>query len=51
MSKDTRYTDEFKQEVVNQISHHGYRFRDVANQLDTNSKTLYILDHISVFTF
>ena len=41
MSKGTRYTDEFKQEAVNQIVVHGYSVLDVSQRLDVSTKSLY----------
>ena len=31
MGKGTRYSDEFKQEAVNQVTLHGYTVPDVSN--------------------
>lgn len=41
MGKGTRYSDEFKQEAVNQVTLHGYTVPDVSNRLGISSKTLY----------
>lgn len=41
MSKGSRYTDEFKQEAVNQVVQHGYSVNDVAARLGISGKTLY----------
>lgn len=41
MSKGTRYTDEFKQEAVNQIVVHGYSVLDVSQRLGVSTKSLY----------
>lgn len=41
MAKGSRYTDEFKQEAVNQVVQHGYSVNDVAARLGISGKTLY----------
>ncbi len=41
MTKGTRYSAEFKQEAVNQITVHGYPVADVAERLGVNTKALY----------
>ncbi len=41
MSKAVRYTDEFKQEAVNQIVVHGYSVQDVSQRLGVSTKSLY----------
>jgi len=41
MSKGYRYSDEFKQETVNQVTVHGYAVVDVATRLGISDKTLY----------
>jgi transposase len=41
MGKGIRYSDEFKQEAVNQVAIHGYAVNDVAERLGISSKTLY----------
>ncbi|MFT0212911.1 transposase [Pseudomonas sp. F1_0610] len=41
MSKGYRYSDEFKQEAVNQVPLHGYAVVDVAKRLGISDKTLY----------
>ena len=41
MAKGSRYTDEFKQEAVNQVVQHGYSVNDVAARLEVSGKTLY----------
>ena len=41
MSKAVRYTDEFKQEAVNQIVIHGYSVQDVSQRLGVSTKSLY----------
>ncbi|MCU4677339.1 IS3 family transposase [Catenovulum sp. 2E275] len=41
MGKGIRYSDEFKQEAVNQISVHGYSVYDVAERLGISTKALY----------
>jgi|SRR5690554_265545 len=42
MSKGTRYSDEFKQEAVNQVAVHGYSVSDVAERLGVSTKSLYV---------
>jgi len=41
MSKGIRYTNEFKQEAVNQIVVHGYSVLDVSQRLGVSTKSLY----------
>ena len=41
MSRGIRYTDEFKQEAVNQIVVHGYSVSDVSERLGVSTKSLY----------
>lgn len=41
MSKGTRYSDEFKQEAVNQVIVHGYSVADVADRLDISTEIIY----------
>lgn len=41
MGKGIRYTDEFKQEAVNQVLIHGYSVADVASRLGISTKSLY----------
>jgi len=41
MAKGSRYTNEFKQEAVNQVVQHGYSVNDVAARLGISGKTLY----------
>ncbi len=41
MSKAVRYTDEFKQEAVNQIVIQGYSDQDVSQRLGVSTKSLY----------
>lgn len=41
MGAGSRYSDEFKQEAVNQIVIHGYEVADVARQLGVSTKSLY----------
>lgn len=48
MGKGTRYSDEFKQEAVNQVVVHGYSVADVSQRLGISSKSLY--DWIKVFS-
>ena len=47
MGKGVRYSDEFKQEAVNQVVVHGYPVADVSQRLGISSKSLY--DWIKVF--
>ena len=47
MGRGIRYTDEFKQEAVNQVVIHGYSVADVSERLGTSTKSLY--DWIKVF--
>lgn len=48
MGKGSRYTDEFKQEAVNQVVQHGYSVNDVAARLGVSGKTLY--NWVSIFS-
>jgi len=41
MRKGTRYTDEFKQEAVNQVVANGYSVSDVSKRLGISDKSLY----------
>lgn len=41
MGKGIRYSDEFKQEAVNQVTVHQYKVKDVADRLGISSKALY----------
>lgn len=41
MNKGIRYTDEFKQEAVNQVVVHGYSVLDVSQRLGVSDKSLY----------
>ena len=41
MSKGKRYTEEFKNEAVKQITERGYSVIEVANRLGVCTKTLY----------
>ena len=41
MGSGIRYTDEFKQEAVNQVVNHGYSVPDVSKRLGISSKSLY----------
>jgi transposase len=41
MAKGIRYTDEFKQEAVNQIVKHGYDLAEVSTRLGVSTKSLY----------
>jgi transposase len=41
MGKGIRYTDEFKQEAVNQVVDHGYSVIDVSGRLGISTKSLY----------
>ena len=41
MGKGIRYTDEFKQEAVNQVVIHGYPAREVSQRLGISTKSLY----------
>ena len=40
MSNRSRYTDEFKQEAVNQVMVYGYSFADVALRLEISTNSL-----------
>jgi transposase-like protein len=42
-----RYTDEFKQEAVNQVVNHGHCVLDVTKRLGISSKSLY--DWMKIF--
>lgn len=48
MGTGIRYSDEFKQEAVNQIVIHGYSVADVSKRLGISTKSLY--DWIKVFS-
>lgn len=48
MGKGIRYTDEFKQEAVNQVVVHGYSVADVSSRLGISTKSLY--DWIKIFS-
>ena len=48
MGKGIRYTDEFKQEAVNQVVVHGYSVADVSKRLGVSAKSLY--DWVKVFS-
>ena len=48
MGKHPRYTDEFKQEAVNQVVVHGYLVLEVSKRLGIANKSLY--DWIKVFS-
>ena len=48
MSKSIRYTDEFKQEAVNQVVKHGYSVLEVSSRLGVSNKSLY--DWIKLFS-
>ena len=41
MAKSIRYTDEFKQEAVNQVVVHGYSVLEVSKRLGIANKSLY----------
>jgi transposase len=41
MGKGIRYSEEFKQEAINQITIHGYSVVDVGSRLGVSTKTLY----------
>lgn len=41
MSRGIRYTDEFKQEAVNQVVNHGYAVLEVSKRLGISNKSLY----------
>ena len=41
MGKGIRYSDEFKQEAVNQVVVHGYSVMDVSERLGISNKSLY----------
>ena len=40
--KGIRYTDEFKQEAVNQVVIHGYPVYEVSQRLSISTKSLYV---------
>ncbi len=42
MGKGIRYSDEFKQEAVNQVIVHGYAVHDVSQRLGLSTKSLYV---------
>ena len=48
MGSGIRYSDEFKQEAVNQVVIHGYSVADVAKRLDISTKSLY--DWMKIFS-
>ncbi len=48
MGKGIRYSDEFKQEAVNQVVVHGYSVLEVAERLGVSNKSLY--DWIKIFS-
>lgn len=48
MGTGIRYSDEFKQEAVNQVVVHGYSVTDVAERLGVSNKSLY--DWIKIFS-
>ena len=41
MAKGIRYSDEFKQEAVNQITKHSYDVAEVSTRLGVSAKSLY----------
>ena len=41
MGKGIRYSDEFRQEAVNQVVLHGYKVAEVAQRLGISTKSLY----------
>ena len=41
MGKGIRYTEEFKQEAVNQVVEHGYTVYEVSQRLAISSRSLY----------
>ena len=41
MGKRVRYSEEFKQEAVNQVVNHGYSVLDVSGRLGISTKSLY----------
>ena len=42
MGQGIRYTDEFKQEAVNQVVVHGYSVNEVSQRLGISTKSLYV---------
>ena len=42
MGKGIRYSEEFKQEAINQITIHGYSVVDVGSRLGVSTKTLFV---------
>lgn len=42
MGKGVRYTDEFKQEAVNQVVVHGYPVSEVSHHRGISTKSLYV---------
>ena len=42
MGKGIRYSDEFKQEAVNQVVVHGYSVNEVSQRLGISTKSLYV---------
>lgn len=41
MGSGVRYTEEFKQEAVNQVTQHGYKVAEVSDRLGISTKSLY----------
>ena len=48
MGSGIRYSNEFKQEAVNQVVIHGYKVAEVAKSLDISTKSLY--DWMKIFS-
>ena len=48
MGSGIRYSNEFKQEAVNQVVIHGYKVAEVAKRLDISTKSLY--DWMKIFS-
>ena len=48
MPRGSRYSDEFKQEAVNQVTINGYPVNEVAERLGISTKSLY--DWIKIFS-
>ncbi len=42
MGKGIRYTDEFKQEAVNQVVVHGYSVNEASQRLGISTKSMYV---------
>ncbi len=42
MGKGIRYSDEFKQEAVNQVVVHGYSVNEISRSLGISTKSLYV---------